>query len=74
MEEMEEYKMVLMIDTTKEQVGKQIAEGLLRSGGNSAEIELIDTTGMNISHCVGCNYCWLKTPGICGHQGRLCTD
>ena len=65
MEEMEEYKMVLMIDTTKEQVGKQIAEGLLRSGGNSAEMELIDTTGMNIYHCVGCNYCWLKTPGIC---------
>ena len=57
--------MVLMIDTTKEQVGKQIAEGLLRSGGNSAEMELIDTTGMNIYHCVGCNYCWLKTPGIC---------
>lgn len=28
-------------------------------------ILIIDTTGMNISHCLGCNYCWLKTPGQC---------
>lgn len=34
-------------------------------GRNPAEFELIDTTGMHISHCVGCNSCWLKMPGIC---------
>lgn len=28
-------------------------------------ILLVDTSEMNISHCVGCNCCWLKTPGIC---------
>lgn len=60
-----ENKMVLVIDTTKEHIGKQFAEELLRSGINPAEFELIDTTGMNISHCTGCNCCWLKTPGIC---------
>lgn len=60
--------MVLMIDTTTKHIGKAIAEKLLRSGGNAAGFELIDTTGMHISHCVGCNYCWLKTPGVCAIQ------
>lgn len=27
--------------------------------------EVIYTKDMKISHCIGCNYCWLKTPGIC---------
>ena len=57
--------MVLMVDTTAKHRGKAMAEELLRSGENAAEFELIDTTGMQISHCVGCNYCWLKTPGVC---------
>lgn len=57
--------MVLMIDTTAEHIGKGIVEELLRGGKNAAEFELIHTAGMHISHCVGCNYCWLKTPGIC---------
>ncbi len=57
--------MVLMVDTTTKHIGKAIAEELLRSGENSAGFELIDTAGMRISHCVGCNYCWLKTPGVC---------
>ena len=57
--------MIMMIDTTREHIGKQLAEELFRNSGNSAKFELIDTTGMHISHCIGCNYCWLKTPGIC---------
>lgn len=27
--------------------------------------KVLDTTNMNISPCVGCNHCWLKTPGVC---------
>ena len=27
--------------------------------------EVVYTKDMKISHCIGCNYCWLKTPGIC---------
>lgn len=32
-----------------------------RSSGS----EVVYTKDMKISHCIGCNYCWLKTPGIC---------
>lgn len=27
--------------------------------------EVVYTRDMKISHCIGCNHCWLKTPGIC---------
>lgn len=57
--------MLLMIDTTKEQMGKRLAEELIHSGGDPAKFEWISAAGMHISHCIGCNYCWLKTPGIC---------
>ena len=29
------------------------------------EVEIIDTSNMKIAHCMGCNQCCLKTPGIC---------
>ena len=29
------------------------------------EVEVVDTSDMKIAHCMGCNQCWLKTPGIC---------
>lgn len=32
-----------------------------QSGGS----EVVYTKEMKILHCIGCNYCWLKTPGIC---------
>lgn len=57
--------MNLIIDTTKEHIGKKIVEEMLREGKIPAEFEMIDTTKLHISHCIGCNYCWLKTPGIC---------
>ena len=60
--------MVLLVDTTANHIGKAIAEELLHGNKNVVEFELIDTTGMHISHCVGCNYCWLKTPGVCAIQ------
>ena len=29
------------------------------------EVEVVDTSDMKIAQCMGCNQCWLKTPGIC---------
>ena len=33
--------------------------------GKGDKIEIINTAEMKIAHCIGCNQCWLKTPGIC---------
>lgn len=41
---------------------KQIAS-LLDSKDN--QIKIIETTDLDIHHCLGCNVCWLKTPGQC---------
>ena len=32
------------------------------------EVEIVDTSDMKIAHCMGCNQCWLKTPGICAYK------
>ncbi len=32
------------------------------------EVEIVDTSDMKIVHCMGCNQCWLKTPGICAYK------
>lgn len=29
------------------------------------EYHVIHTAAMRIAPCVGCNSCWLKTPGVC---------
>ena len=56
--------MILLIDTMSEGKGKMVKEVLCTSE-HDGEIEYVDTLNMNISHCLGCNYCWLKTPGEC---------
>lgn len=55
--------MILLIDTTEEKLGRKTAELMTEKG--ILDFELIDAGEMNISHCVGCNYCWLKSPGVC---------
>lgn len=29
------------------------------------DTQFIETNGLKISHCIGCNDCWIKTPGLC---------
>ena len=62
--DMRGIRMILLIDTTNEGIGKKIASELANSSRGKS-YEYIDASNMNISHCVGCNFCWLKTPGQC---------
>lgn len=33
--------------------------------GWDSPLNIIDTNSLDIHHCIGCNVCWLKTPGQC---------
>ena len=55
--------MILIVNTTAD---KSVSEALSEELKNSAvEAEIVEASEMKISHCIGCNYCWLKTPGEC---------
>lgn len=56
--------MRLLIDTTRLHSGTEILQEIEKAGSGK-NYERIDTTDMNISPCIGCNCCWLKTPGKC---------
>ena len=36
-----------------------------KAEATTPDVEIIEAASLNISHCIGCNYCWLKTPGEC---------
>ena len=55
--------MVLIVNTTSDHSITEELKTQLKGKGIDAEI--IETDSMRISHCIGCNYCWLKTPGVC---------
>ena len=55
--------MVLIVNTTKDTMITNELQALTRNKGIEAEI--VEAGDKKISHCIGCNYCWLKTPGIC---------
>ena len=52
----------LVLNTLGEEVLEQIRTLIPQKDG---DVEIIDTSDMKIAHCMGCNQCWLKTPGIC---------
>ena len=55
--------MILIINTTCNNVTSSEISGDLEKQG--VEFEIVEAGNMKIGPCVGCNFCWLKTPGIC---------
>ncbi len=53
--------MTIVLNTLKENPAMEQIGTLIPD----AEVEVVNTRDMNIAHCIGCNHCWLKTPGIC---------
>ncbi len=55
--------MILIVNTTSDRsITEEIRELAAESG---FEPEVVESAEMNISHCIGCNHCWMKTPGVC---------
>ena len=55
--------MILIVNTTSDtSVTEEIK---MLAGERGLKPEVFETAGMNISPCIGCNYCWMKTPGEC---------
>lgn len=55
--------MVLIVNTTSD---VSVTEELKKAADEKGiEAEVIEAYSMKIRHCIGCNFCWLKTPGEC---------
>lgn len=52
----------LVIDSIGSPLIKEMADMMQKE--NQA-VKVIDTRDKKISPCIGCNNCWLKTPGVC---------
>ncbi len=55
--------MVLIINTISTKELSQELKRMLTE--RNTEFEIVEADSMNISPCLGCNFCWLKTPGTC---------
>lgn len=55
---------LLIINTLKEK-SPILQDALKHLTTKTDDYLIIDTTQMNINSCIGCNACWLITPGIC---------
>ncbi len=55
--------MILIVNTTSDRaVTSELASAL---SGKCGAFEVLELSEKKISHCIGCNFCWLKTPGVC---------
>ena len=55
--------MTIVINTLENDLCGEEIDSLLHNSDN--RIKIIETNNLDIRHCIGCNVCWLKTPGRC---------
>ena len=55
--------MTLVLNTLESGNRSERIKALL--AGKDENFEIVNTADMKIAHCMGCNMCWLKTPGVC---------
>ena len=55
--------MTIVLNTLETDSDSTLIESLLAD--TDQQIKILSTKDMKISHCMGCNHCWLKTPGQC---------
>lgn len=55
--------MTILLNTTDNEISYEEVKNLLPE--IDSELEIVNTRDLKIAHCMGCNQCWLKTPGIC---------
>ncbi len=53
--------MTIILNTIEEKSVLEQISNLIQDN----EREIVNTSDMKIAHCMGCNQCWLKTPGVC---------
>ena len=56
------------MDLVLNTLGAEVSERVFRALLSGKEVEIMDTSLMKIAHCVGCNQCWLRTPGVCAFK------
>ncbi len=55
--------MIVIVNTTDNKEITSLIQNDLEA--KNVEYRIFEAYNMKISPCLGCNYCWLKTPGIC---------
>lgn len=53
--------MTIILNTIEEKAVLEQISNLIKDN----DTEIVNTSDMKIAHCMGCNQCWLKTPGVC---------